>query len=250
MAEQSPVAQLPQITMYADLACPYAYITAYRLRRLRDDYRGRLVIAHKSLALEYVNSQPTPRRVLESEIPLLMLQEPALPWEPWHAPASEWPVTLWPAFEAIKCAERQDMALADDLDWAIRAAFFAESRCVSMRYILFELAERVGLAMDRFERDFDSGVAKSLVIQEARDGWERLKVAGSPTLMLPSGRQFSDAAELGLPEALVDEQGFGRVTGYHPAPCAGDDCLQMYRRILDAALTPLAAAPQDPPPAL
>lgn len=229
--------ELPRVAFYSDLACPYAYITAYRLRKLRDEYRGRLIIEHKSLPLEYVNRQPTPKRVLDSEIPLLMLEEPDLPWEPWHAPLSEWPVTLWPAFEAVKCAEQQDMALADDLDWAIRTAFFAESRCVSMRHVLFELAERAGLALDRFARDFDSGVAKGLVMGEAREGWERRKLPGSPTLALPGGRVVGDAVELGLPEVLVDEQGNGRVTGLRPAPCTGNACLEMYRSILDAAIT-------------
>jgi hypothetical protein len=40
-------------------------------------------------------------------------------------------MTMWPAFEAVKCAERQSLALADELDWALRVAFFAESRCIS-----------------------------------------------------------------------------------------------------------------------
>lgn len=229
--------ELPRIAVYADLACPYAYVANYRLRTLRDEYRGRLVIEHKSLPLEYVNRKPTPKPVLDSECPLLMLAEPELAWEPWHAPLSEWPVTLWPAFEAVKCAERQDMALADDLDWAIRTAFFAESRCVSMRHVLLELAERVGLAMDRFTRDIDSGQAKALVITEAREGWERLKVPGSPTFVLPSGRQVGDAAELGLPEVQIDEQGYGRVTGLRAAPYAGEACLGLYRRLLDEAST-------------
>lgn len=74
--------ELPRVALYADLACPYAYIIAYRLRKRRDDYRGWLVIEHKSLALEYVNRQPTPTYVLDSECPLLMLTEPDLPWEP------------------------------------------------------------------------------------------------------------------------------------------------------------------------
>jgi predicted DsbA family dithiol-disulfide isomerase len=228
---------LPHLALYADLACPYAYITVYRLRKLRDEYHGRLVIEHKSLPLEYVNRQPTPKHVLDSECPLLMLAEPELPWEPWHAPLSEWPVTLWPAFEAVKCAELQDMAMADDLDWAIRTAFFAESRCISMRHVLFELAERVGLEMDRFSRDFDQGKAKAQVIAEAREGWERLKVAGSPTFVLPSGRQVSDPADFGLPEVLVDEHGYGRVTGLHPSPCTGEACLALYRHLLDEAST-------------
>jgi predicted DsbA family dithiol-disulfide isomerase len=212
------MAELPRLAMYADLACPYAYIAAYRLRKLRDEYRGQLIVEHKSLALEYVNRQPTPKRVLDSECPILMLVEPELPCE------------------AVKCAERQGPELADELDWAIRTAFFAESRCISMRHVLFELAEQIGLAMDRFTQDFDSGQMKALAVQEAREGWERLNVPGSPTFVLPMGRRIGDAADLGLPEVMVDEQGYGRVTGLQPAPCASEACLALYRRIIEETI--------------
>lgn len=56
------------ITMYADLACPYAYVSAYRLRQLREEDRAPVAIVHKSLALEYVNREPTPKPVLEQEL--------------------------------------------------------------------------------------------------------------------------------------------------------------------------------------
>lgn len=189
------------IAMYADLACPYAYVSAYRLRKLRDEYRGTIIIEHKSLALEYVNREPTPKTLLNSELPLLVQEEPDIPYRPWKRPEAEWPVTMWPAFEAVKCAERQSLALADDLDWAIRVAFFAESRCISLRHVLLELAQQVGLDMERFADDFDRGVTKYQVLQEAQEGWELLRVAGSPTFVLPSGKQISN---VGLPEITVD----------------------------------------------
>ena len=225
------MAEPVRIAMYADLHCPYAYITAYRLRKLRDEFRD-IIIERKSLSLEYVNKQPTPKPLLDSELPVLMLEEPDIPYEPWHRPLSEWPVTMWPAFEAVKCAERQGMDLADELDWAIRRAFFADSRCISMRHVLFELAEQAGLDMDRFSEDFDNGVTKRLVLEEARDGWERLRVNGSPTFVLPSGKQYSG---LGLPEVEIDEARHARVTGIKPAPCSGADCLDLYRQMFAEA---------------
>jgi hypothetical protein len=91
MAEPIP------IVMYADLACPYAYVSAYRVRKLRDEYRGKIVIAHKSLVLEYVNREPTPKPILEQELPLLVQEEPGIlyqPYQPWQRPESEWPVTM------------------------------------------------------------------------------------------------------------------------------------------------------------
>lgn len=216
------------LAMYADLACPYAYVTAYRLRKLRDEYRGTIVIGHKSLALEYVNREPTPKPVLELELPVLVQEEPGIPYQPWRRPESEWPVTMWLAFEAVKCAERQSLALADDLDWAIRVAFFAESRCISLRHVLFELAQQVGLEMERWAFDFDRGVTKYQVLQEAQEGWERLHVEGSPTFVLPSGKQISS---VGLPEITVDTHHPERITAVTPAPCQGQACLDIFKQM-------------------
>jgi predicted DsbA family dithiol-disulfide isomerase len=222
----------PVIAMYADLACPYAYVSAYRLRKLLAEGHGPVVIVHKSLALEYVNREPTPKALLEQELPYLVREEPGIPYQPWQRPESEWPVTMWPAFEAVKCAERQSLALADELDWALRVAFFAESRCISMRHVLFELAEQVGLDMGNFAFDFDRGVTKYQVLQEAQEGWERLHVAGSPTFVLPSGRQISD---VGLPDVSVDPAHPQASPTVTPASCQGQDCLEILRQMLAEA---------------
>ena len=221
------------IALYSDVHYPYAYVTAYRLRQLREEYRGRVTIAYKSLALEYVNRRPTPKPILDNETPILLLEEPEIPYQPWHAPLSEWPVTMWPAFEAIKCAERQGQDMAAELDWAIRTAFFAESQCISMRHVLLALAEKGGLDMQRFAEDFDSGVTKGQVLQEAQEGWERLKVEGSPTFVLPSGEQVSYS---GLPKVTLDEAQHARLVKVEPASCSGQECLVRLRTLLDRAL--------------
>lgn len=224
--------QPSRVSMYADLSCPFAYVAHARWRRIRDEFSGRIDLVHNSLALEYVNRQPTPKGAIEAELAILVGEEAGIPFSRWGRPDSEWPVTIWPAFEAVKCAERQGVQLADDLAWEIRAAFFGEGRCISMRHVLLELAWRVGLNDARFESDFDAGIAKSLVIEEAREGWERLKVPGSPTFVMASGEQF---ASPGLPELDVDEAS-GQATVIAAADCAGDDCLNRYRAIFAAAV--------------
>jgi hypothetical protein len=56
------------VALFADVACPFAYVAHDRWRRLRDEFRGRLTIDHKSLALEYINRsrrrkiRPWPKR--------------------------------------------------------------------------------------------------------------------------------------------------------------------------------------------
>jgi predicted DsbA family dithiol-disulfide isomerase len=222
-----------QIDLYSDVHCPYAYLTMYRLRQLRAEYEDKIVLVHRSLALEYVNRRPTPNNILNAETPILMLEELEIPYQPWHRPLSEWPVTMWPAFEAIKCAERQGLDLADELSWALRKAFFAESRCISMRHVLFETAEEVGLDMDRFAEAFDNGLTKRQVLQEAQKGWEILKVEGSPTFVLPSGEQISYP---GVPKIKLDPRRNYRAEAFEPAPCSGVACLDLYRQLFDKAL--------------
>jgi predicted DsbA family dithiol-disulfide isomerase len=222
-----------QIDLYSDVHCPYAYLTAYRLRQLRPEYTGKIVINHRSLALEYINRRPTPNNIINAETPILMLEEPDIPYHPWHRPLSEWPVTMWPAFEAIKCAQLQSSELADELAWAIRKAFFAESRCISMRHVLFDLAEEVGLDMAHFAEAFDSGITKRQVLQDAQMGWETLKVEGSPTFVLPSGEQLS---YLALPQVKMDSKQNYRAITVIPAPCSGRDCLNLYRQLFDKVI--------------
>jgi predicted DsbA family dithiol-disulfide isomerase len=220
------------IAMYADLACPYAYVSSYHVRTLHDEYRGKIVIAHKSLALEYVNQEPTPKAILERELPLLVQEAPGIPYQRWQRPESEWPVTMWPAFEAVKCAERQSLELADELDWALRVAFFGESRCISLRHVLLEIARQVGLDMPRWTSDFDRGVSKYQVLQEAQEGWERLKVAGSPTFVLPSGKQIS---EMGLPEVTLDPVHPERALEVKPASRSRKASLDLFRQMFAEA---------------
>lgn len=221
------------IQLYSDLHCPYAYVTAYRLRKLREEYRGKIRIEHKSLALEYINKRSTPRGIIAEETPVIMLEEPDIPYQPWSRPDSEWPVTMWPAFEAVKCAAEQSDDFADELDWLIRKAFFEGSRCISMHHVIFELAQQAGLDMQQFESDFLSGIFRRDVYDDARAGWEELRVEGSPTFVLPSGEQRSYFA---LPKVKLDKDRNYRLTHFEPANCKAAECLDEYRKMFDEVL--------------
>jgi predicted DsbA family dithiol-disulfide isomerase len=138
-------------------------------------------------------------------------------------------VTIWPAFEAVACAEKQSLVLADDLAWAIRLAFFDECQCISMRHVLMDLAAGSGLDMQQFTADYDSGRCKQQVVQDASDGWERLGVPGSPSWILPSG---DVVAEFGLPEIDVDARGRPNL---QKRGISRSDCIAQLRVVLDGA---------------
>ena len=203
----------------------------YRLRQLWPEYGARVRVAWKALILEVKNGQSTPKFILDQENPLMTRQEPDLPMRDWTAPEWQYPVTILPAFEALACAERQGDEPAWEFSWRVRVAFFAESRCISMRHELRKLARESGLDLDRFQADWDSGVERRRVLEESHQGWEVLKVEGSPTFVLPNGRQVHNPAAL---KATWSKD--KRIEKVDPPPDAPDgDWRRVYRAFLDEA---------------
>jgi predicted DsbA family dithiol-disulfide isomerase len=225
--------RLPIIEIYSDIHCPWTYLAIFRLRLVWPEYAGRVNLLWRSLSLEYINRQGAPKPLLEVELDLIRTIEPRLPIQRWPRPAWQWPVTFWPAFEALACAQAQSHDAAYALSWALRQAFFAQGRSPALRHELLAIAEGVaaeaGLDMARFEEDWDSGRYKANVIADSRRGWHMLKVGGSPTFVLPSGRQISNPA---AGDADIDEER-GVVRGY--TPYAGDP-LEAFRALLEEAV--------------
>ena len=208
-------------------------MATYRLRRVWPEYAGRVRVAWRALSLEFANQRETPKPILDAEIDLIQTIEPELPIRRWRRPDWQWPVTFWPAFEALACAQAQGHDAAFAMNWALRHAFFAEGRGPVLRHELLaiagEVAGQVGLDPARFEDDWDHGRYKADVLADSRRGWHELKVQGSPTFVLPDGRQITNPA---AGEAEIDEQS-GLVRGYEPF--AGD-ALAVFREMLDSAL--------------
>jgi hypothetical protein len=59
-----------------------------------------------------------------------------------------------------------------------------------------------------------------------------MKVEGSPTFVLPSGKQVS---YLGLPHVELDEKQHACLVAVHAAPCSGQNCLDLYRQMFAEA---------------
>ena len=177
--------------------------------------------------LEVMGGEAAPRKILEQEWWLAALQEPLAEFKAFDG--DDWPTTTLPAFEASWCAAQQSESALLKFDLRVRKAFFAESRNIGKRDVLFQLADEVGLDLDRFSRDFDSGRARDGVLADARAGQERYHVRGTPTLMLVDGSKLR--APIAFPR-MRDE----RVIGVMPLPCHGDECLQATRDLFERAL--------------
>ena len=105
--EETGAIDLPKIEIFSDIHCPWAYLAVYRLRQLWPEYAGRLEIGWRSLSLEYINRRGTPKPILDLETGFMKNIEPGLPVKAWSRPDWQWPVTFWPAFEALNCAQAQ-----------------------------------------------------------------------------------------------------------------------------------------------
>ncbi|HEY7136275.1 MAG TPA: DsbA family protein [Acidimicrobiia bacterium] len=176
------------VRLYSDIGCPWAHVAVHRLRRARAraGVDGLLLIDHRPFALELVNERPTPQRVLAGEIPIVAGLEPDAGWAVWSASPYEWPVTTLPAMEAVQAAKAQGLAAAEELDRALRLAFFRDGRCVTMRHVVVDVATATpGVDADAIADALDRGSARRALMEGFAEA--RAVAKGSPHLFLPDG---------------------------------------------------------------
>lgn len=191
------------------------------------EYRGRVRLRIRPFPLEVEGDEgAAPRDILEQEWWLAALQEPEARFAPFHG--DDWPNTTLPAFDAVWCAARQSDEFAHTYDLRIRQAFFAESRNIGRREVLLALAEETGLDMPAFTRDFDSGLARTAVLEERRVGREQFRVHGTPTLMLADGTKLRPPITF----PMMRER---RIVAVGALPCCGEGCLDATRALIERA---------------
>jgi predicted DsbA family dithiol-disulfide isomerase len=177
------------IVIFSDIGCPWAHVAVWRLHdaRRRLGLEGRVAFDHRVFPLELFNSQPTPRDELEVEWDACAGLAPRAGWQAWSAPAWTWPSTMLPPMEAVQAAKEQGFVASEQLDRGLRRAFWGESRCVSLRHVILEVAaECDGLDLETLADALDSGRARHLLFEQyavARTD----AVSGSPHLFLADG---------------------------------------------------------------
>jgi predicted DsbA family dithiol-disulfide isomerase len=155
----------------SDVICPWSTVALIRLRRARDDLGlDDLPIIHLAHSLELRLKAPVPRRIVDAEVVLCAAAEPGFAWSPWFGPLDEFPVSTLLALEAVQAARIQSEAAAEQLDLALRKAFFAGSRCITMRHEVLSAARSCDLDIHSLERALDAGVARSAVLRQSQEG--------------------------------------------------------------------------------
>jgi predicted DsbA family dithiol-disulfide isomerase len=213
------------LVVYGDIACPWSHLCVHGLRqaRRRLGLDGDVDLDLRSFPLELFNGRPTPKRTLDAEIPVVGALDPSAGWQMWQGFEHEYPVTTMPALEAVQAAKEQGLRASEELGRALRHAFFAESRTVSLIPVIVEVASKCdGVDADVVAEALDEGRARSMVMEQ-KDEAERIGVKGSPHVYAPDG---TDVANPGVEKRWEGDEGVGFPVIERYDPSVYDDLLR------------------------
>ena len=162
---------MSRLVVYSDIVCPWATVVVLRLHeaRARAGAEDELAIVHRALPLELLLERPIARRIVDAEIPLCASLTPEFGWSLWQGRPEEYPATSMLACEAVQAATAQSTRAAEQLDLALRRAFFARSRCISLRHeVLAAAATCPDVDVDRLAETLDSGIGRAAVTADFR----------------------------------------------------------------------------------
>lgn len=181
-----PVVGPRTIQVWSDLLCPFAHLAIHRLRIARDRLGVRVELDHHTFAVELFDG-PHPRPGTDSEAAGLGHLEPGAGFRLWTAPDWTYPSTVLLAAEAVHAAKEQGLRQSEDLDYALRRAFWHESRSIAHRQVILDVAAETGTVdVPALTEALDSGRYRAAIFADhavARTD----AVQGSPHLFLPDG---------------------------------------------------------------
>jgi predicted DsbA family dithiol-disulfide isomerase len=196
------------LVVYGDIACPWSHLCVHGLRQARSrlGLDEEVTLDLRGFPLELFNGRPTPKRTLDAEIPVVGALDPSAGWQVWRRPEFEYPVTTLPALEAVQAAKAQSLRASEELGRALRYAFFAECRTVSLVPVILDVAAGSSdVDAEALAEALDDGRARRMVIDQ-KDEAERIGVKGSPHVYLPDG---GDVANPGVDKHWEGEEGVG-----------------------------------------
>lgn len=179
------------VTVYSDIWCSFAHIAVHRLHatRSRLGLDDQVAFDLRAFPLEMLNDAPSPRPGTDSEVARMASLEPAAGWQLWQAKDWLYPSTTLPALEAVLAAKEQSLKASEQLDLGLRRAFWAESRCISHRKVIMDVARETG-AVDTgaLAEALDDGRARRTLSDHTATA-RTDSVDCSPHLFLPDGTE-------------------------------------------------------------
>lgn len=208
------------LTVWSDIGCPWATLALHTVHAAARARGVELLVDHRIFPLELFNRQPTPKLILDAEVVQIAAALPELGWRQWRAPEATYPVTILPAMEAVQAAKDEavgGLVASDELDTALRRAFYAEGRCISIPSVILDIAEEckhvdAGSLADAVRRG--AGRAEVYAHWEVAKGPE---VQGSPHLYTADGWAAHNPGASYRWTASPADGGLPHLRGYDPS---------------------------------
>ncbi|MBI4639836.1 MAG: DsbA family protein [Candidatus Tectomicrobia bacterium] len=108
------------------------------------------------------------------------------------------------ALSAAKCAELQGKDFAEKYHNRLMRAIFAESKDISDRGVLIELASEAGLDIERFKIDYDSGSQRETVMKDYLEAVNQWGITGIPTAIFVEKYSLVGAQPLEVYRHAID----------------------------------------------
>lgn len=178
------------VTVWSDIGCPWASLALQTLHERARERGLPLLVDHRAFPLELFNRRPTPKLILDMEIVAIAGRRPELGWRLWSGPESTYPVTMLPPMEAVQAAKDPligGLVASDELDGALRHAFYVEGRCISVHSEIFDVA---GECRHVDVRALEDALAQGAGRREVYRQWtvaQGPEVPGSPYVFGPDG---------------------------------------------------------------
>ena len=178
---------MPVIEVFADVACPFAYVGLRRLSQAREEAgRSDLALRIRAWPLELVNDEPLdPDDVAEEVADLRRQVAPDLftGFDP-----EQFPPTSLPALDLAASAYAADRVVGERVSMALRAALFEDGLDISRPDVLQTIASQEGAPPP-------SPGARDQVQADWRDGQAR-DVSGSPHWFVGEADFFCPSLEI------------------------------------------------------
>ncbi|TDU88109.1 putative DsbA family dithiol-disulfide isomerase [Kribbella voronezhensis] len=184
---QRPAVAARTIQVWSDLLCPFAHVAIHRLWETRAKLGLEEVVGfdHHVFPLELFDG-PHPRRGTDTEAVGLGQIAPEAGFRVWAQADDLYPHTVLLAAEAVLAAKAQSLRASELLDRALRVGFWLESKSISHRGAILEIASGLDLDRARLTEDLDNGTYRRAVMDDfAISQGEEVK--GSPHLFLADG---------------------------------------------------------------
>jgi predicted DsbA family dithiol-disulfide isomerase len=192
VAHDTPI----EVLFFHDVLCSWCLLAEGRLRSLLSMGDTSVRLERRAFPTRHRDTVPTPR---EARVLARHYQRAGKTWDGKGIIPDLWrgvdpPLSSLPPLRALLAARAQSPdspKLEDALLAAMRKAAFQQGINIARRDVLIELAERVGLRIDRFVDALDSDLTEEALYAEHDEG-EARGINGVPTLLLrcpdaPSG---------------------------------------------------------------